>query len=59
MNFQPGEAKNVTLVSIGGLKIIRGGNGIVDGLVDTKRIEEVMLAVHERAFGNKTQLDTM
>lgn len=59
MNFQPGEAKNVTLVSIGGLKIIRGGNGIVDGLVDTKHIEEVMLAVHERAFGNKTQLDTM
>lgn len=55
MLVQPGESKSVILVSIGGKKVIRGGNGIVDGPVDDARCEEVMKVVNERAFGNKVE----
>ncbi|CAH8382795.1 unnamed protein product [Eruca vesicaria subsp. sativa] len=34
VRFEPGERKSVVLVNIGGHKVIRGGNGIVDGPVD-------------------------
>lgn len=34
MRFEPGQAKTVSLVEIGGKKIVRGGNDIVDGPVD-------------------------
>ena len=33
VRFEPGEAKTVALVEIGGKKVIRGGNGICDGPV--------------------------
>lgn len=42
---QPGETKSVTLVSIGGKKVIRGGNGIADGPVDHAKFKEVTGAV--------------
>merc|ERR1712070_370844 len=31
VRFEPGETKTVTIVCIGGNKIIRGGNGLSDG----------------------------
>lgn len=34
IRFEPGESKTVSLVSIGGSKVIRGGNNIVDGSVE-------------------------
>ncbi|KAL2547184.1 Urease [Forsythia ovata] len=49
--FEPGDAKSVTLVRIGGKQVIRGGNGIVDGPVDDAKITSVMEAVHEGGFG--------
>ena len=49
---QPGEAKCVILVSIGGNKVIRGGNGIVDGLVDHANFKVIKEAVNLRRFGN-------
>ena len=49
---QPGESKSVTLVSIGGKRVIKGGNGIVDGLVDGARWGEILEAVNTRGFGN-------
>lgn len=49
---QPGENKSVTLVSIGGKRVIKGGNGIVDGPVDVARWEEILGAVSTRGFGN-------
>ncbi|KAG6653977.1 urease [Carya illinoinensis] len=50
--FEPGETRSVVLVSIGGKKVIRGGNGIADGPVDRAKFREVMGAVNSRGFGN-------
>ncbi|XP_031121247.1 urease [Ipomoea triloba] len=47
VRFEPGDSKNVTLVSIEGKQIIRGGHGIADGQVGA-RITAVMEAVRER-----------
>ncbi|XP_026665337.2 urease isoform X4 [Phoenix dactylifera] len=55
--FEPGDAKYVSLVSIGGAKVIRGGNGIADDPVDASRLEKVMDDVVARGFGNEHQPD--
>ncbi|RAL42969.1 hypothetical protein DM860_009751 [Cuscuta australis] len=57
MRFEPGDSKSVTLVSIGGKQIIRGGNGIADGPVDYARITYVMEAVHERGFHHLEEIN--
>ncbi|KAK1271887.1 hypothetical protein QJS04_geneDACA014110 [Acorus gramineus] len=54
--FEPGEEKSVTLVSIGGRQVIRGGNGLADGPVDISQIENVMDNVCKEGFGNEEQL---
>lgn len=51
--LKPGEAKSVTLVSIGGKKVIRGGNSIVDGPVHAVQIENIMEAVRANGFGHE------
>lgn len=48
--FQPGDSKEVTLVSIGGRKIIRGGNGLADGAVDDSRIEKLLEDLIAKGF---------
>ncbi|XP_019176700.1 PREDICTED: urease [Ipomoea nil] len=48
VRFEPGDSKNVTLVSIHGNKIIRGGHGIVDGPVGAGITTAVMEAIDER-----------
>ncbi|XP_057429223.1 urease [Lotus japonicus] len=50
--FEPGESKSVVLVSIGGNKVIRGGNNIVDGPVNNSNCIEAMEAVTKRGFGH-------
>uniref|UniRef100_A0A1D1ZIH4 urease n=2 Tax=Anthurium amnicola TaxID=1678845 RepID=A0A1D1ZIH4_9ARAE len=53
IRFEPGEARNVILVSIGGRKVIRGGNNIVDGPILASQIEDVMKAVCAKGFGHE------
>ncbi|KAG0492808.1 hypothetical protein HPP92_006206, partial [Vanilla planifolia] len=55
--FEPGDAKVVNLVSIGGKKVIRGGNAIVDGAIDSVPLQNVLEDVHARRFGNVDQSD--
>ncbi|PPS10532.1 hypothetical protein GOBAR_AA10115 [Gossypium barbadense] len=55
--FEPGESKPVVLVSIGGNKVIRGGNGIVDGPVDYNNIETVMETIRIEGYGNTEDAD--
>ncbi|KAK1319607.1 hypothetical protein QJS10_CPB04g01786 [Acorus calamus] len=55
--FEPGEEKSVTLVSIGGRQVIRGGNGLADGPVDISQIEKAMDNVCKEGFGNEEQPD--
>lgn len=52
---QPGDSKSVKLVSIGGKRVIKGGNGIVDGPVDDAKREEVLEALSSGGFGNKEE----
>ncbi|KAJ6689160.1 hypothetical protein OIU85_005555 [Salix viminalis] len=52
IRFEPGESKSVVLVSIGGKKVIRGGNGIVDGPVDHENCTNIMGNIGRRKFGN-------
>ncbi|KAK3119979.1 hypothetical protein QOZ80_9AG0678940 [Eleusine coracana subsp. coracana] len=53
VRFEPGDAKRVTLVSIAGNKVIRGGNGIADGAVDGSQLDEIMKKVTANGFGHE------
>ena len=35
LRFEPGESREVALVQLGGLRVARGMNGLVDGPLDT------------------------
>jgi len=37
IRFEPGDAKSVTLVAIGGAKVVKSGNGLVDGVASEER----------------------
>ncbi|KAL0731203.1 hypothetical protein Bca4012_027297 [Brassica carinata] len=50
VRFEPGERKSVVLVNIGGNKVIRGGNGIVDGLVDDVNWTVLLETMERRGF---------
>ncbi|KAK7306237.1 hypothetical protein VNO77_44163 [Canavalia gladiata] len=52
VRFEPGECKSVVLVSIGGSKVIRGGNNIADGPVNDSNRIAAMEAVKTRGFGH-------
>ncbi|TKY59873.1 Urease protein [Spatholobus suberectus] len=57
VRFEPGDTKRVKLVSIGGNKVIRGGNGIADGPVNETNLRAAMEAVCKRGFGHKEEKD--
>ena len=52
MRFEPGDAKTVTLVEIAGNKVIRGGNDIANGKVDTSRIDDILVKLQEGGFAH-------
>ncbi|KAK4141853.1 uncharacterized protein C8A04DRAFT_13718 [Dichotomopilus funicola] len=54
VRFEPGDTKTVTLVEIGGLKSIRGGNGIASGRVDFGRLKEIQDRLQEAGFAHVT-----
>jgi len=53
VRFEPGETKTVSLVSIAGAKVIRGGNALADGSVTPQNREKTLAAVLERGFGHQ------
>ncbi|XP_054717682.1 urease subunit alpha-like [Uloborus diversus] len=55
VRFEPGESKQVTLVEIGGNKIVYGGNSLCDGAINEKNLPKVMKKVQEQGFGNIQQ----
>ncbi|XP_076451762.1 LOW QUALITY PROTEIN: urease subunit alpha-like [Babylonia areolata] len=55
VRFEPGEAKKVKLVQIGGNKVIRGGNGLCDGALKDLNPDAVLKRVQERRFGHVAQ----
>ncbi|CAL1270175.1 unnamed protein product [Larinioides sclopetarius] len=58
VRFEPGEIKTVTLVEIGGGKIITGGNNLCNGPVIKKNLPEIMQRVADFGFGNEIQKDS-
>ncbi|KAK0729246.1 hypothetical protein B0T21DRAFT_335938 [Apiosordaria backusii] len=59
VRFEPGDRKTVTLVEIGGYKVIRGGNRIANGVVEEtrKNPEEVVRRLQEMGFAHKAELE--
>jgi urease len=52
VRFEPGDTKTVTLVEIGGGKVIRGGNNLASGKVDLGRVEEIVSRLQEAGFAH-------
>lgn len=60
MRFEPGESKIVSLVSIGGKQVIRGGNNICDGAVskDPAVLAAIMQKLSNQKFLNDTSTES-
>ncbi|KAK0633010.1 hypothetical protein B0T14DRAFT_560640 [Immersiella caudata] len=52
VRFEPGDAKTVTLVEIGGGRVIRGGNALAEGVVDLGRAEETVERLRAAGFAH-------
>ena len=50
VRFEPGDTKTVSLVAIGGKRIIRGGNNIASGLVSEENRVLASTTLHARGF---------
>lgn len=54
VRFEPGDSRTVTLVEIGGNRIIRGGNNLADGPVSDDAREQTLQRVVAEGFANET-----
>lgn len=52
VRFEPGDTKKVTLVEIGGAKVISGGNRLASGPLDLDRADEIVNGLVAKAFGH-------
>lgn len=52
VRFEPGDFKTVSLVTIGGSRIIQGGSGIASGTVDESRTDEILGRIKDEGFLN-------
>ena len=52
IRFEPGDTKTVSLVAIGGHKVIRGGNSVAPGHVDVSRAEEIQRRLQDAGFAH-------
>lgn len=53
VRFEPGETRDVALVPIGGGRIIRGFQGVVDGALDQTSVDNALARLVERGFLNE------
>jgi urease len=58
IRFEPGDTKTVTLVEIGGNKVIRGGNGLASGLVEHWRVDKIVANLQWAGFAHLPQPTT-
>lgn len=52
VRFEPGDTKTVTLVDIGGARIISGGNRLATGVVDLSRSDAIVAELLQKGFGH-------
>jgi urease beta subunit len=50
VRFEPGEKKRISLVALGGSRIVRGLNGLTEGGLDSAQKEAAMKRLRERGF---------
>lgn len=55
VRFEPGDTKTVTLVEIGGTKVIRGGNGLASGGVELWRADEIVAKLQQAGFAHQPE----
>ncbi|KAK3693669.1 putative urease [Podospora appendiculata] len=55
VRFEPGDAKTVALVEIGGNKVIRGGNNLASGPVDPSRVDDIIAKLQEAGFAHEPE----
>ncbi|KAI8610396.1 urease [Chytriomyces sp. MP71] len=55
VRFEPGESKIVSLVPIGGSRVIRGGNSLASGPVDPARVPEILRGLVAKGFTHVPQ----
>lgn len=52
VRFEPGDSKTVTLVEIGGNRIIHGGNSLASGKVDLSRADDILQKIQSAGFAH-------
>lgn len=52
VRFEPGDTKTVTLVEIGGHRVIRGGNNLASGPVDLARADAIIEKLQQAGFAH-------
>ncbi|KAK7984175.1 HEC/Ndc80p family protein [Apiospora arundinis] len=52
VRFEPGDTKTVTLVEIGGNRVIRGGNHLATGKVDLARADDIISKLQQAGFAH-------
>ncbi|KAI1855621.1 hypothetical protein JX266_000486 [Neoarthrinium moseri] len=55
VRFEPGDTKTVTLVEIGGNKVIQGGNNLASGKVDLSRADEIIEKLQKAGFAHRPE----
>lgn len=55
VRFEPGDTKTVTLVEIGGHKVIRGGNNLASGKLDLSRAGEIISKLQAAGFAHSPE----
>ncbi|XP_023760987.3 uncharacterized protein LOC111909398 [Lactuca sativa] len=56
--FEPGDAKSVTLVKIGGMQVMESIHAIADSPVTDSNVKTVMESIRARGFGNSKDTST-
>ncbi|EFY86477.1 urease [Metarhizium acridum CQMa 102] len=52
VRFEPGDTKTVTLVEMGGGRVIRGGTGLAAGIVERRRAADVVAGLQAAGFAH-------
>ncbi|MCP9489925.1 MAG: urease subunit beta [Solirubrobacteraceae bacterium MAG38_C4-C5] len=51
VRFEPGDERRVDLVALGGRRVVRGLNGLIDGALDDPQVrEQALRRAHARGF---------
>ncbi|MDQ3547555.1 MAG: urease subunit beta [Chloroflexota bacterium] len=53
--FEPGETRTISLVPIGGYRVIYGFNGAVNGPLDTTDVDEALANLVRRGFLHRSE----